>query len=200
MVKRKLQVMANAASTMERDLVMEKRAHDEDVQREQALGINIVNSTERLLHSTNTAWAFKLDALERKLLLAKTQLKEGQKEILRGKRTIARRDQRGKRIKKLEAMLESSCQHRDDVVDEIRSEKELHKKTLKELHLKEEALQEAVSRLGSVTPWVSKLGKKGQQCDIYIFFCGGVLATERVGLDWTPSCVQPRDLPGEDLP
>ena len=79
MGKRKLQVMANAVSTMERDLVMEKRAHDEDVQREQALGINIVNSTERLLHSTNTAWAFKLDALERKLLLAKTQLKEGQK-------------------------------------------------------------------------------------------------------------------------
>ena len=48
-------------------------------------------------------------------------MKEGQKEILRGKRTIARRDQRGKRIKKLEAMLESSYQHRDDMVDEIRS-------------------------------------------------------------------------------
>ena len=166
--KQKLKAMATAVCTMERDLAREKRARDDDVQREQALGINIMNSTERLLHSTNTAWAFKLEALEKKLLLAKTQLKEGQKEILRGKRTIARRDQRGKRIKKLEAMLESSYQHRDDMVDEIRSEKELHKKTLKELHLKEEALQEAVSRLGSVTPWVSKLGKKGQQYDVFI--------------------------------
>jgi hypothetical protein len=184
--KQKLKAMATAVCTMERDLAREKRARDDDVQREQALGINIVNSTERLLHSTNTAWAFKLEALEKKLLLAKTQLKEGQKETLRGKRTIARWDQRGKRIKKLEAILESSYQHRDDMVDEIRSEKELHKKTLKELHLKEEALQEAVSRLGSVTPWVSKLGKTGQQ-------------HERFGLDGTPSRVQPRDFLGEDL-
>jgi hypothetical protein len=166
--KQKLKTMVLAVSNMERDLAREKQAHEDNAKREQALGLNLVNTTERLIHSNNIAWSFKLGALEKKLHLAKTQLKEGQKEMLKNKRTVARRDRRGKRIKKLEAMLESSYQHRDDMLDDIREQKELHKTTLKELQLKDCELQEAASRLGAVTPWVSKLGKKGQQYDVFI--------------------------------